>query len=246
MRAGCRTRKTGMDRRVFFGRIAVGGAAAAAGLAGVRLFPAPALVEAQQQDAVLGEIASQMRSALRFLQQEPSGDALRQLASANRLLSAYGREKRFDDEVKARVRAAIRREGRSALSLPRFDVYEELTLRGFSVPPGVVMSVTPSNAAAALDRMSAAGITPYFDGLVTQFEAAAERLNRRFGRVQRIQTEEEDKAAQCATMRLTKEILELLVLFWCAPWMAGWYEICLVAMVELAAWVGLMWWEGCL
>jgi hypothetical protein len=235
-----------MNRRVFLGSAAGAGAIALGGVIAPPVLRAQgsgsARGRATPEGAVLSELYRQIVAATNSITRGPSGEPLRQVAAANRIFAEWGREQRLDARVRAQVRNEIGRRGRAALIVPAFDVVEELKIRGFDVPPGAAMTVTPARMSALLDQaQSHAGLMSTYTNLSERIEARALKIDTRLG-VRPIAWQEED---ECTLIRGIRDILEALVLFWCAPWMAGWYEVCIIVAADLAFWMAYQWIAGC-
>src|SRR5262245_40424371 len=66
-------------------------------------------------DPVVGQLLAEMKRAVRGLSKAPSGEHARRLASALRVLSAWGASTQFDARVKETLRGVVARDGREAL-----------------------------------------------------------------------------------------------------------------------------------
>ena len=235
-----------MNRRVFLGSAAGAGAVALSSAVIAPVLNAQgrgnSRGRATPDGAILSELHRQIVAATTSVKRGPSGESLRQVAAANRIFAEWGREQEIDARVRAHVRREIGRRGKAALIAPGFDVVEELKIRGFDVPPGAAMTVTPARMSALLDQaQSETGLMSTYTALSSRIEAQALKIDTRLG-VRPIAWQEED---ECTLIRGIRDTFEVLVLFWCAPWMVGFYEICIIVAADLAFWMAYQWVAGC-
>lgn len=164
------------SRRVFLG------STAALGVVGV----ATSVFRASAQDhthatadPVLDELRQQMIAAVGALQAgNNGGEPARRIAGVLRVASAAGVPQRFD----ARLRAAVRREGRDAMLLRPVDPNAfagEIEQFGIDVPAPRLPGYAES--AAALDRLLKDGLVSVFADASASFVKMGAQLDRRRG-----------------------------------------------------------------
>jgi hypothetical protein len=231
-------------------RIFLGSTAALAGGGSLLLLSSRAVAQAPAalpDDPVWSAIVAQFERATQAFQAGPTtGEASRQLAAAFRMAAAWGRANRIDDTVRARLRSRVAREGRDAMILRPFDAVDELRLRGLTAPHPVALA-TVADKSRALDAMLRGGVTRHWAECADRFEAAAERLDRVLAGVVRVRQQTADEHEDmCERQRSFLLLLEAQMAFWCAPWWAGFLEMCIVASAGYFAWLLSMAWDGCL
>lgn len=151
-------------------------------------------------DPVHLEIVDQLLGAVQKLQDTPTGEAARKLASSLRLLAVWGKTNKVDDTIRKNLRAVVRKKGRSALLARPFDIDAELKLRGWKVPPGIAVLATPTEYSDALDDMLQHGITAHWADYSKAFDGAATRIDRKTGRLARVGSQHNGDNRECVGM----------------------------------------------
>lgn len=194
-------------------------------------------------DPVYGEVVDQLLGAVRKLQDAPTGEASRKIASSLRLLAVWGRANKVDDTIRKSLRAAVRKKGRSALLAQPFDIDAELKLRGWRVPPGTAVLTTPVDLSDSLDDMLQHGITGHWADYAKAFESAAAGIDKKIGRPALIANQGDPSA--CYGMHYMQLMLATQVFLACSLGLAMGPEFCVIASGLLLSWQWYTWYQGC-
>lgn len=200
-----------------------------------------AFAEAKGNDPILGELTDQLLAAVARMQKTPNGEAGRQIAACLKLLASWGKVHEVDDRLRRSLRGpAAERRRRELLASPP-DVDAELTLRGWTLPPGIGGGVTPADLSDTLDDLRRHGITGHWEDQAHAFEAAAAELDRRSRGASLVALQSGTDcsgASFMAAMLETQLALACLVMIWMP-------ELCTIATGIALAWRWYMWSIGC-
>ncbi len=227
--------KAEVDRRVFLG------SAVAAGVGSIGVLHAGSLVPTTNVDGVYNEIVGQLTRAIARLQERPDGGAARQVGSALRLLAAWGRANRIDERINRSVNDHVRRHGRAAIISRPFDLGAELTLRGWTLPPGFAAVATATDIGDTLDDLRVNGITRHWTDFAEAFESSAPDLDR----ASTLLTRTGQTPYNCSGGEFMQLMLETQVALACSLGLAIGPEFCAIATALALGWKWRMWWLGC-
>jgi hypothetical protein len=233
------------------GRRAFLGSAVAVGVGSIGALGAGAVTPARSGgDALLDEITAQLTGAAARMQTRP-GEAARQMAAAMRLLAEWGTVNHVDDRLKREVEARLRRQGREAILAQPFDFRAELTLRGWTLPPGFKPLATAADHGDSLDDLRAHGLTQHWRDYAAAFERAAtslERSPRLAPSLTRASFQDEEEApppTNCQGAQFMMTMLESQLFLACTFGMLIGPEFCVIFGAIALGWKWRMWWMGC-
>jgi hypothetical protein len=234
-----------VDRRGFLG------SAAAVGIGSVGLASMGGLVAANPllartpdvtttltSDPVHAEIVRQFVEGVDSMQGTPSAEAARRLSSMLTLLAEWGKTNRVDDLLRTQLQTALRQHGRDVLLANPFDLRDELTLRGWRLPPGSGPLAGKQEFGDALDDMLAHGITQHWIDYATAFGdlKPGERMT---GRLTHIGLQQNCYGQNYMLMMLESQAFIACTLGIAIP------EFCVVASGLILSWRWYMWYSGC-
>jgi hypothetical protein len=241
-----------VDRRVFVGSVAAGLPLLVGGATQLAFAQRPGR-SALARDPVASQLATEMKRAVRGLSKAPSGEHVRQLASALRVLSKWGVSKQIDARVKETLRGVIAREGRGALFARDVDpamFKEEAREFGFDGTSIVPLRVPPSVDYTArkriVDDLLANGVTAHWKTLADTLESAATSLDRMAVMRSRGMTlVAQTDPSICEMIQQELYYLNLQMVFWCGPWFAWAPEPCGLVMSAYLGVAAVEWWYSC-
>ncbi len=181
----------------------------------------------RKNDPVLQEILRQAKAATNAATKPgvaPSGESMRQLANALRMLAAHGSAIGLD----AAINKGLRSLGREAVLAHRPDInaiVAKLRAEGIDADASR-LAQTPDDPAAravALDSILKNGASASFIAIAHSIEETGAKLDKQRGAIQLV------KQDHCGSMWWDLFMLEVAMFAACGPWALAIWEACVVA-----------------
>ena len=193
------------SRRVFLGSSAALGLVGAATMFRVKAQDH----DHRSSDPVVAALQQELLESVKMLAAGiHGGEPARRMASALRVAAAAGVAREFD----ARLRAAVRRQGRDELLRRPIELTRlEAELRKFGVEAPPLRMPTYAESAAALERLADRGVASLLSGAIGQFMEMGTVLDRQRGGIAQVALQED----QCESARRELTAIETMMIVAC-------------------------------